>query len=125
MIDPEDGLQAQLLQAAMPFLADGETVVDLGTTDGTTSLLPASHDVVAVLDLHRPGTEPIGRIRSALRILKAGGRVIVAGRVDADGGYSCSAEGMEALLKLLGFSKTLAVRPDLCGGRAYLVAAQK
>jgi SAM-dependent methyltransferase len=40
-------------------------------------------------------------------------------------GYYCSAEGMEALLKHLGFSRTLAARTDLAHGFAYFVVAQK
>ncbi len=40
-------------------------------------------------------------------------------------GYYCSAEGMEALLRHLGFSRTLAARTDLAHGFAYFVVAQK
>jgi len=42
-----------------------------------------------------------------------------------DGGYFCSAEGMEALLKHLGFSRTMAARHDFYQGLAYFVVACK
>jgi SAM-dependent methyltransferase len=41
------------------------------------------------------------------------------------GGYYCSAEGMEALLKHLGFSRTMAARHDFYQGLAYFVVARK
>lgn len=43
----------------------------------------------------------------------------------SEGGYYCSAEGMEALLKHLGFSRTMAARHDFYQGLAYFVVARK
>jgi SAM-dependent methyltransferase len=42
-----------------------------------------------------------------------------------EGGYYCSAEGMEALLKHLGFSRTMSARHDFYQGLAYFVVARK
>lgn len=130
-------LEEELVAAALPFVADGGRLLDLGgglsktglagerigLETGTPTLAAAAYDIVAVLDL--PAIDPIGLLRAALRALKPAGRLVVAGRSDLPGGYSCSAEGMEALLKHLGCARTLAARPDLCGGKAYLVAALK
>jgi 2-polyprenyl-3-methyl-5-hydroxy-6-metoxy-1,4-benzoquinol methylase len=46
-------------------------------------------------------------------------------RLLGDQGYYCNVEGMVALLRTLGFSRTLVARPDLYHGWAYLVAAEK
>ena len=128
---------AELLDATLPFIADGDAVLDLGCGLAIqaqhfprTPIAPSVYDVVTVLNLlHLPGIEPLGTLRIARTVLKTGGRLVVSGPshrgpVDPDG-YYCSVEGMEALLRHLGFSRTLAARPDLCGGKAYFVAAQK
>ena len=128
---------AELLDATLPFIADGDAVLDLGCAFAIqaqhfprTPVATSVYDVVTVLNLlHLPGIEPLGLLRIARNALKTGGRLVVSGPshrgpVDPDG-YYCSVEGMEALLRHLGFSRTLAARPDLNGGKSYFVAAQK
>jgi len=99
--------------------------------DAVSLDLPSpAYDVVAVLNLlHLPGVDPVSVLRKARQALRNGGRLIVSGPSRGSGpedepGYYCNAEGMEALLKYLGFTNTLVARSDLCQGRAYLVVTR-
>jgi SAM-dependent methyltransferase len=97
----------------------------------TTALGSAAFDVVSLLNvLHLPSLDPAAVLRKSREALKPGGRLIVAGPSGPDRGaerqgYYCSVEGMEALLKHLGFPHSLVARPDLCHGCAFLVVAMK
>jgi len=102
---------------------------------------PPAYEAVALLNvLHLPGLDPATLLRKSYRALKPGGRLIVSGPTKADlqystaplqghpegqRGYYCSAEGMEALAKLVGFPHTVMARPDFRNGEAYLVVVQK
>ncbi len=83
-------------------------------------------DVVAVINLlHLPNIDPVSVLRKSREAMKSGGRLIVSGPSQgSDAGYYCSAEGMDALLRHLGFPHALVARSDLSRGRAYLVVAQ-
>jgi len=93
-------------------------------------LSSSRYDVVAALNLlHLPNIDPVPVLRKAREALRGGGRLIVAGPSSPDQpgrgpGYYCSAEGMEALLRHLGFGPALMARPDLGSGRAYLVVVR-
>ena len=108
-------------QAGIEFEVADALELDLGST---------RYDVVAVLNLlHLPNIDPVPVLLKAREALGDGGRLIVSGpssraKPRRDPGYYCSAEGMEALLRHLGFGPALAARPDLCGGRAYLVVVR-
>lgn len=90
------------------------------------ALLVPEYDVVAVLNLlHLPNVNPVSVLRNARQALRRGGRLIVSAPSRGNGpGYYCNAEGMEALLKYLGFTKSLVARSDLCHGRTYLIVTQ-
>jgi len=105
--------------------------IQFDVADASSLDIPSpSYDVVAVLNLlHLPGADPVSVLRKTRQALKSGGRLIVSGPSrgsgpDAGPGYYCNAEGMEALLKYLGFNQTLVARSDLCHGRAYLVVTR-
>jgi SAM-dependent methyltransferase len=122
--------RADVLRQARDCVA-GLPEVRFDPRDLRTEPLEASaSDVVALVDfLHLPGLRPAALLQASRAVLNPGGRIIVSGpiRPQAPGkhGYYCSAEGMEALLKYVGFSEALVARPDLPRGGAYLVVARK
>jgi len=105
----------RLLRGAFAALKPGGRLVVAGPCS------PQSLDQIGPLLLDQLRRD--GALAGNEALAEALGRSLRPG--PEDGGYYCSAEGMEALLKHLGFSRTMVARHDFYQGLAYFVVARK